>query len=347
MSDTSKKSKSTTNFIHEGEITLANRYVNVTITRQTTAVSQAGFGTGLLLVDTEHEFKEYSDLPSVAGDFAASTTAYKKAAAYFGQANKPTKLAIFGKAYVPGTDAATELSDNLNALLLAGHDDFYYLMSVFGTKAEIEELDKWAPANNRVYFATTQDQTVAPTSDNTFIMISDVADNHLAEALVGYIAPLQIGTYTVQFKTLNGVTACQFDTTEINAIHNKNFATYIREGGVNIVSNATAASGEFIDIVQLSHYLQARITESVFQMLVSTPKVPYTNAGIAMVVDRVESPLKTAQNDGAVDNFAVTAPSLAEIPTNDRANRVLPGVKFTAIPTGAIHEVAIAGTIQL
>jgi hypothetical protein len=332
---------------------MGNRYVNSTITRETKAVSQAGFGTGLLLVDTAKAYKEYSDLPSVAADFTADTVAYKKAAAYFGQVNKPTKLAIHGAVYVPGTDAATELSDTLNALLLAGHDDFYYLMSVFSTKAEIEELDKWTATQDRLYFATTQDQTVVATGDNTFIMISDVVDNHLAEALVGYIAPLEIGSYTVQFKQLGGVKACAFDTTDINAIHAKNFATYIREGGVNIVSAAKSASGEFIDIIQSAHYLNARITESVFQLLVTTPKVPFTNGGIATVGDRVEVPLKDGYNNGIIADengaplYNVTYPTRAEISATDRANRLLPDLKWTATIAGAVHDVEIGGTLQI
>lgn len=331
---------------------MGNRYVNVTITRQTQPVSQAGFGTGLLLAHTAHAYKEYLDAPAVAADFAEETTVYKKAAAYFGQENKPEKLAIYGIDYAVGTDQPTELTAALNTLVKE-HNDWFYLLSEASTKAEIEELDKWIATQDKMLGVTTTDQNIVVTSENTFVFISDVADNYLAEAVIGYAAPLEIGSYIVQFKTLSGVTPCKFDETEISAIEEKNFNTYLTEGGVNLVHGCKVASGDYIDNIQAAHYIKARMAENVFAILKNTPKVPFTNAGIGLVVSGVEDTLKDAFNNGIIAEeegaplFNITYPLRAQVPANDRANRTLPDVKWTATVAGAIQKVNIAGLLQV
>lgn len=71
--------------------------VNVTISRETQAVSQAGFGT-LLIVDNHNKFSErirfYSSLTAVAADFSVSDLAYKAALAAFSQELSPKLIAI-------------------------------------------------------------------------------------------------------------------------------------------------------------------------------------------------------------------------------------------------------------
>ncbi len=71
--------------------------VNVTISRETAAVSQAGFGT-LLILDNHTKFTErirfYSSLQAVGEDFSSTDNAYIAAQAAFSQELKPKKIAI-------------------------------------------------------------------------------------------------------------------------------------------------------------------------------------------------------------------------------------------------------------
>lgn len=340
---------------------MGNRYVRVTITRETRPASQQGFGTPLILATSKVQaYKEYTGdnaLASIGVDFGQASREYKLAEKLLGQENKPAKVAVYGVAYDGATGDPNDLKAALDTLLRE-HSDFYYLVSPEQGDDEIAALSAWAAANDRLYFASTSNKDlVSPNSDNTFVMVHPDADDQFpAEALVGYIAPLEIGSYTVQFKTLNGVQPANFGAThetDVNAIHAKNMATYIREGGANIVSAAKATSGEFIDVIQSAHFLQARIAESVFGLLTRVPKVPFTNAGISMTVAAVDQPLKEAYNNGMIAEengealYTVTAPTRAEVSANDRANRLLPDVKWSATIAGAIHEVEVQGALKV
>jgi hypothetical protein len=43
----------------------------------------------------------------------------------------------------------------------------------------------------------------------------------------------------------------------------------------------------------------------------------------------------------------VFVPRAIDIPANDKANRILPDVTFTAILAGAVHSVQVNGTLAL
>jgi hypothetical protein len=76
------------------------RDVVVNITRQTTALSSAGFGMPMILAtNATKAYKEYTAIADVTEDYATSTTAYKMANAIFSQSPKVEKLAIAGVSY--------------------------------------------------------------------------------------------------------------------------------------------------------------------------------------------------------------------------------------------------------
>jgi Protein of unknown function (DUF3383) len=333
---------------------MGNRYVKVTVTRETKPVSQAGFGLPLILATSKTQnYKTYSDLSAIAADFAESTEEYKLAAALLGQSPRPDKVAIYGTVYDGATGNPTDLTTALNTLIKT-HNDWYYLVCPEQGDDEILALAEWVKTQDKFYFASTSNKDLDGLNhENVFILVHNEPEKYPAEALVGNIAPREIGSYTVTFKTLNGINPATYDTAEIDAIHEKNFATYIREGGVNIVSAGKTTSGEYVDVVQSTHYIKARMTENVFGLLTRSPKVPFTDAGIAQVVAEVERTLKDAflngiiaEEDG-VPMFTVTAPTRAEVPPNDRANRHLPDVKWTATIAGAVEDVDIAGVLQI
>lgn len=333
---------------------MGNRYVNVTITRQTKAVSQAGFGLPLILsTEKDAAYKEYTELSGIGTDYGETSETYKLANAIMGQNPRPAKVAVFGTLYDAAVGVATDLSAALNELVKT-HDDFYYLASVEQGDAEITELASWTSARDKLYFATTSNQALALTHENAIILVHDKPAEYPAEAWIGVCAPQEIGSYTWTFKTLSGITPAAYDITTVQAIEDANMSAYIKEGGVNITSKGVTTSGEYIDIIQGTHYLTARITEAVFGLLVRNPKIPYTVGGINMVVAEIEGVLKRAANQGiiALDAdgqplFTVKAPNLDEISTNDKANRLLPNLDWEATVAGAVENADINGVLKL
>jgi hypothetical protein len=120
-------------------------------------------------------------------------------------------------------------------------------------------------------------------------------------------------------------------------------------GGVGVTLDGKVASGEYIDIIIGTDWIEARLREAVFSALVNNRKLPYDDSGITAVVGLVKGVLNEAASAGILqaDSIQVTAPTYAEIPQADKIARHLPGVKFTALYQGAIHRVTIQGTISV
>lgn len=336
---------------------MGNRYVDVTITRQTKAVSEKGFGTPLVLATSKNlPYKVYTEIDQVASDFTTTTEEYKLFSRMFGQSPRPAEIAVFGVQYNGASDDPATLVSALNDLIKT-HNDFYYLVSVEQGDDEIAALAEWTSTQEKIYAASTSSETLynllSGLYDNVFLLVHDQPRQYPAEGLVALLAPQVIGSYTWTFKTIQGVAPAAYDDTKINDIHAKNACTYIREGGVNITSRGVATSGEYIDIVQATHFIKARMTEAVFRLLATKPKIPYTDAGIAMVVAEVDNVLKQAFKQGIIADengeplYTITVPKRADIPANTKAQRVLPDIEWTATIAGAVEKVEIRGVLTI
>jgi Protein of unknown function (DUF3383) len=336
---------------------MGNRYVTVTITRQTKAVSEKRFGLPLVLATSENlAYKVYTDIEQVTEDFATTTEEYKLLSRMFGQNPRPAEIAVFGVQYDNATDSPTELTAALNDLIKT-HNDFYYLVSVEQGDDEITALAEWVSTQEKIYAASTSSTTLYQALndlyDNVFLLVHDQPRQYPAEGLVALLAPLPSGSYTWTFKTIQGVSPAAYDDTKINDIHDNNACTYIEEGGVNITSHGVATSGEYIDVVQATHFIKARMTEAVFRLLATNPKIPYTDTGIAMVVAQVDNVLKQAFKQGIIADengeplYSITVPKRADIPANTKAQRILPDIEWTATIAGAVEKVEIRGVLTI
>lgn len=334
-----------------------SRFVNVNITRQTKPVSERGFGLPLVLaVSKALSYKIYTDISEVTVDFAETTKEYKLISRMFDQNPRPAEVAVYGVLYDEATGVPTDLVTALSTLIKT-HNDFYYVVSPLQGDEEITALAEWVSTQEKIYVASTSSQALYTSLkglyDNVFVMVHDQPETYPAEGLVGLLAPQVIGSYTWTFKTINGVPPVAYDDSKINEIHENNACTYILESGVNITSHGVSTSGEYIDVIQGQHFIKAKITENVFGLLVRTPKVPYTNAGIALAVAEVEKALRLAGSNGIIASendefqYTITVPKIEDIPKNSIANRTLPDIPWTAVIAGAIEDVVINGVLTI
>lgn len=334
------------------------RYVDVQITRETKPISEKGFGLPLILGTTgDHPYKVYREIEDVASDYEVTSKEYKLAQREFGQSPRPQEIAMFSFDYDKESDGPEALTAVLNELTKT-HKDFYYLTCVEQGDEEIEALAEWNSTSDRLYGATTSNVELAERLrgqyDNVFVVVHDKPETYVAEGLIATCAPRQIGSFTWTFKNVQGVPAVGFDNTTINRIEAANASTYIEEAGILMNSHGVVTSGEYIDIIQATHFLKARMAESVFRLLALKEKVPYTDAGIAMVVAEVEQVLRlsvkmgiVAEDEAGNPMFNIDVPRRKDIPKNTIAKRILPDVKWTAVVAGAIEHVEIRGVLTL
>lgn len=333
---------------------MAIRDVEVVITRETQAVSQAGFGTPLILATSkDHPFTTYADLAGVAEDFPEGTNAYKIANRIFAQNPRPQKIAILGVEYDSEVDEPSVLISALNA---NAENDFYFLLCEEQGQTEIQALSEWVDSQKRLYFYSTDDPSIHDglNSDRTVALVHKQPETYPAEGWVGVCAPTDPGSITWKFKTINGIGESGYSSSEVDSIVESGGNTYIRQGGILHTYDGRTTSGEWIDIIRSQDFVEARIKEEVFRTLVNAPKVPFTSAGIAMITSAVESVLKNAFENGIIAEdeegeplYSVTAPNRADISENDRANRILPDVRFEFELAGAVHKVRIVGVIRV
>jgi hypothetical protein len=324
--------------------------VDVIITRETAALTQVGFGMPFILAtNADKAYKEYTDLPSVAVDYAESTEAYKFANRVFGQSPRPPILAIAGKQ----SSVPAELVTFLNQLVET-NNNWYFLLCDLQTDAAITALSTWTDAQKKLYFATTSTLGLAATleSERTVLMYHE-SDSTAAAGWVGKCAPENPGSITWKFKTINGLVAADIGVTELNQLHEDGGNSYIRKLGVLQTSEGKTTSGEYIDVMRSQDFIEARMIEQVSRTLFTKKKVPYDNTGIAMLVADVETVLKLATSQGivALDDdgngmWEVTAIRREDTPVNDIALRKYNGISWVVTLAGAVHEVTIRGTLK-
>jgi hypothetical protein len=262
------------------------------------------------------------------------------------------------------TTADTGLAADLTALVTLNNDWFSLHLASQST-AEIQAVAARAESNKKLFVYSTADWDVldaAETTDVASVLQTAAYDwsvglwgarphQHGGAAFAGKMLPTDPGSATWKFKTLAGVSADDLTTTEKTNAKNKNANVYTTVAGVNMTEEGVAASGEFVDIVRGTAWLQARICEAVFAVLVNAQKIPFTDAGIAIVENALRGQLQNAVAVGllaATPEFTVSVPLAADVSWADKGNRCLPDILFTATFAGAIHKVApIQGTISV
>ena len=343
--------------------------VEVNITRQTTSVAVAAFNVPLILSQfatnkTTTAFtraRVYGSVAEMASDGWASTDAvYKIANAIFSQNPSVNKIVVGRKDSNDATiDAALNAIANEN-------NDWYGIVVDQALVSSFADVASWVEtAKKFAIFWITDVNAYDPSKSTDLASVLKLANRNRSAvvwhatpaggadypdaAWMGEGFPYEPGTSTWAYKTLNGVTPDTLLASQETALKNKNCNYYMTVGGVSITQEGKVASGEYIDIIIGTDWIEARLREAVYSALVNNRKIPYDDTGIAMIEGLVKGVLNEAASKGILqaDSIAVTVPKYADIPQADKLARKLPDVKFSALYQGAIHSVTINGTISV
>ena len=346
--------------------------IDVNITRQTTSVAVAAFNVPLILSTfatskTTPAFtraRSYGSAKALIDDgWSESDAVYKMANAIFSQ-NPSVSRVVVGRA--DSGDAS--ISATLTAI--RNEDDSWYgLIIDQALAADFADVAAYVEANKRftILWTTSADVIDATKTTDPASVLKGLGYDRSATvwhpmpmdgatekpdypdaAWMGEGFPYEPGSSTWNFKKLKGVTPDNVSSVE-TILQGKNCNYYSTVGGVNIMQDGRVASGEWIDIIIGTDWLEARLRESVYSALVNNRKIPYDDTGIAMIEGLVKGVLNQAASAGILqaDSIVVTVPRYADIPQADKLARKLPDVKFTALYQGAIHRVTINGTISV
>jgi len=260
--------------------------------------------------------------------------------------------------------SATQTWVEADAAIRALDTDFYVLTADTKTKADIEALAAVYETLTKMFFARTED-TAVPTSavddvgsnlqdatyDRTALFYHGVdCDNYPEAAWVGGQLPNDPGSITWKFKPLAGITVDSLTTSEVTYLKAKSVNFHDTVAGVNAVfGEGVVASGEYIDIIRGCDWLQARIAEGVFTLLVNNKKIPFTIQGLAAFENIIRYWLGKGVDAGLLveGTQVVSIPDIDDISTADKLIRYLNGITFSADLAGAVHKVSIAGKLAV
>src|ERR1043165_744217 len=332
--------------------------VSVTIDAQTTTVDSADFSIPLILAEfndfADSRTRTYSSLDGVLEDFQASSVVGLMATRVFGQDNAPSRVVV-------GRKLGNENYATAIAAVAAENDAWFALLSDTHVAADVLALAAYIATTKKVYFTSTQDaasltnnnnaigaQLRALGYDQTSTLYHSQADTYYPEAAwVGSQLAYTPGANTWEFKTLEGVPVDKLSTNARSNLTTSRVAYYVSIGGVNITRNSVMADGTFIDQKIGEFWTIARMQESVFGMLVRKPKVPYTDAGFTLVEAQMRSVLAQGVENGLYASYRITVPRVADIPENQRLQRVAGDFLFDATLSGAVHRVVIKGVVHV
>jgi hypothetical protein len=274
--------------------------------------------------------------------------------------DKPDDLQFKDETADPGIAA------DLTAIETVDPDGWYALLLDSQGEAEILAAAAWIEARKKIFLCNTSDTEVVDNVVTTDVM-SDLQSfayartaiiysqarllNWTGAAWGGNRLPSDPGSSTWAFKTLASV---QVDANltggQVSVIESKGGNVYRTIAGVNVTTFGITASGEYVDVTRFIDWLDARIKERIFGVLINNAKIPYTDKGVGLMTAQVLAQLNqgiTAGGLAADPAPVVTAPLVADIDPADKASRVLPDINFTATLAGAIHQLVITGVLSV
>lgn len=310
-----------------------------------------GFGCPLILVENAGSavpYKEFADISEVvSGGYAATTDVYKAAQLMFVQTHRPEKIAICST-----SGKATDWLNDVNNMA-KGWRQLVVISDTetASTTLEIASIIETATAE-KMYYANID----MPTDIVSATAISGVTDfNRVVlfyytptenipcpvAALAGAVGGLSVGSYTVNNLMLDGLEPYELSQTEIDAIHKIGGITFILAAGDGVCSEGIVANGEYIDTIDGNDYIKQQLEYKTQKVFNQNTKVPYTNAGIALLEAAAVGVMQDAQNKGIVENYNVTYALREQVSAEDRAARKYFGGAISYSMQGAIHYIEI------
>lgn len=260
----------------------------------------------------------------------------------------------------PGTTLATDLAAIANE-----NKSWYALYTLYNSEAYVKAAAAWIETQKRMYFADLCDSETA-TLASAGTGASDAADDlkvlaykrtavvyhpspasMLGSRWMGTRLPYDPGSETWKFAQPVGANPVTLTSTQAVNLRAKNVNTLENTGGLNIMWEGKTCSGQFVDFTRGLDWLENDMQVGVFNALATAVKIPFTDAGIALIQNEVQASLERGALQGFIDpaTIKVFAPKAKDVAAAKKAARTCPDIRFEATGQGAIHGAEISGLV--
>ena len=250
------------------------------------------------------------------------------------------------------------LTDALTAVQLES-DDWYGINCYSHVKADQLEVAAFSESNKKLYGTSSTDANIvnqtllADTTsiakalydigyNRTFLFYSADAAKFPECAMFGGELARAAGAATWKFKQLGTISVDALTKNQRSNATDKKCNIYIRRAGVSMTEEGTVSSGEFIDVIRDSDYFKSQLQVVTFSRLVNLPKIRFTNPDLAIIENELRAETQRAVDSGILADVPapiIIIPRAENIPTNSKAQRILPDITITATLAGAVHFV--------
>lgn len=266
------------------------------------------------------------------------------------------------------TTTASNLTADLNAIL-AADPDFYAFAIDSQTDNEIVEGAAWARTTSlkEFFFDTVDGKCSSTSTGNLLATLKGTTESKtcgLVQAVsttawsgVALMAQSLVsdpGSYTLDMRTLPGVSTDNWNDTEASNIFANNGNTYRTIAGLNVTTFGTNIDGTFEDDRRFVDWLQQEIQTRLIALFASASaakrKVPYTTKGIRLIASTIQGALTDGVRVGGFSDDPdlapyVIVPNIGDIADSYITTRNLPNVKFVGTLAGAIQKVTVVGQV--
>jgi hypothetical protein len=254
-------------------------------------------------------------------------------------------------------------------------DDFYGVVITSRVLADIMNAAAWVETNKKLQATSTASAADYDPANTTGLLYqlfqnqyfrtaayyhARAADQYVDAASMAKAFTFYPGAETWALKKLAGVSFDTLSEGQALAIFAKNGNTFERFRNFAVTQNGKVSAGEWIDTIRFRDWLEEQVKVSVVSALINADgKVPYTDEGIQIIVTAMRQALDLGVARGGIappeqdpdddqrtiPSYTVSFPLSANVSFNNKANRLLQDVNFTARLAGAIHVVEIKGSL--
>lgn len=313
-----------------------DQIVDVIVNISPVSAPRGSFSLGMILGSSTHispatRVKVYNSLAEMTADgFLPTEEEYEAASLYFAQNPPPRQVAI-GRWDKTGPETISQALDECRK----ANAEWYAVYICDIVKANIVAAATFIETANppSALFYTTADADVkAGTAGNVFLTLQAAARKrsigqystveHAGAAIMGYAMGANTGTansaYTLAYKKEYGVAVESLSQTELTNILNANGNAYINQGSYyDVFRQGKMASGDHFDEVIGLDALSNAIQLAVMDLLVSVPKVPQTEDGVSLILNKIASACQPFRNSGFLAAGTWTGPVVLNLQTGD------------------------------
>lgn len=328
----------------------------------------------ILLISTtgKKDAKTYTTLEGLKADWPDDTAVYGMAVAMFGQGKaRPTPAGLIQKVKVVGFAEPTTAEELVGAIkeyqaidndwyiFLTDKTDGEYISALakFAEESEPSEAELTAGIEDhrKFYFAQTDDKTFASEARRSAVIYTEDPKEHAEAAWIGAVGPWYPRSVTWKFKMPAGISIPLLKAEEVDALEKAHVNFVTNEYKKNYIKNGCCLDGEWIDAILGGDWIAMRMREKLYDIFMSNPNIPYTDAGFALVAAGVFEALDEAAGYAIVAEdpengagiYSVTVPRRAEATDAQVTARQMPDIIWEAQLGGAVHGVKVKGALKV